>query len=58
MKTGFMKIYCSGCHEAFPMYPDRLWYNFEDEKYRDPIGFCSPECLEVFAVRRKYSATA
>ena len=54
MKTGYMKIYCSECREGFPMYPDRHWYNFEKEEHRDPIGFCSIECLAVHSVRRGY----
>jgi hypothetical protein len=53
-KTGFMTIYCSECREGFPMYPDRRWFNFSDDRYRDPIGFCSAECLDVFATRMKY----
>lgn len=54
-KTGFMKIVCGECQEKFPMYPNRLWYNFTDEKFAHPIGFCSPECLEVYAARRKWA---
>jgi hypothetical protein len=36
------------------MYPDRSWYNFIDESYADPVGFCSPKCLEMYAVARKW----
>jgi hypothetical protein len=56
-KTGFMKIICTECREAFPMFPDRAWYNFVDSSYRDGVGFCSPKCLEVYAVKRKWSVT-
>jgi hypothetical protein len=54
-KTEFMQIVCTECREAFPMFPDRAWYNFVDSTYQDAIGFCSPQCLEVYAVKRKWS---
>ncbi len=54
MTTQVMTIYCSQCREGFPMYPDRSWYNFIDESYADPVGFCSPKCLEMYAVARKW----
>jgi len=55
IKTGVMKIVCTECREAFPMYPDRAWYNFVDPTYQDAIGFCSPQCLEIYAVKRKWN---
>jgi hypothetical protein len=55
IKTGIMKIVCTECREAFPMYPDRAWYNFVDPSYQDAIGFCSPQCLEIYAVKRKWN---
>ena len=54
-KTGVMKIVCTECRESFPMFPDRPWYNFVEPSYQDVIGFCSPKCLEVYAVKRKWA---
>jgi hypothetical protein len=57
-KTGFMRIYCTECREGFPMFPSRAWFNFVDPRYQDAIGFCSPQCLEVYAVKRKWEVGA
>lgn len=54
-ETKFMKIYCGECRLGFEMYPDRAWYNFSDESYAHKIGFCSPECCKVYAVRKGWS---
>ena len=45
MTTKSIRIYCSWCKSATDMYPAKMWWNFTDKSFADPIGYCSEECI-------------
>jgi hypothetical protein len=47
MTTKPMKIICSWCRGSREMGPDTLVWNFDDQSFADPIGYCSEECIKA-----------
>jgi hypothetical protein len=32
---------------------NKLWWNFEDPTWADPIGYCSEECIKYAKVQKE-----
>jgi len=53
MTTKQMTWICSWCRSKNEMNVHTLIYNFTDESYADPIGYCSVECVEHAKVAKE-----
>jgi hypothetical protein len=53
MTTKPMLIICSWCKSKTPMNTNKMWWNFEDPKWADPIGYCSEECIKYAQVQKE-----
>jgi hypothetical protein len=53
MTTKPMQIICSWCHFKTPMDQNKLWWNFDDPTWADPIGYCSEDCIMQAQARKE-----
>ena len=58
MTTKSMKWFCSWCHEAKEMNSYTMIWNFVNESFADPIGYCSEECIKHAQVRKEMQLAA
>jgi hypothetical protein len=35
------------------MNTEKMWWNFEDSTWADPIGYCSEECIKYAKVQKE-----
>jgi hypothetical protein len=53
MTTKPMLIICSWCKGKTPINTEKMWWNFEDSTWADPIGYCSEECIKYAKVQKE-----
>lgn len=53
MTTLPMLIICSWCDSKTPMNTNKMWWNFEDPVWADPIGYCSEDCIKQAQARKE-----
>ena len=62
MTTKPMQIVCSWCRGLTAMSENKMWWNFDDPTWADPIGYCSEDCIKQAQARkelaRKYLVSA
>jgi hypothetical protein len=58
MTTKPMTWFCSWCHEAKQMNSHTMIWNFNDQLFADPIGYCSEECIKHALVRKEMALAA
>ena len=53
MNTKPMLIICSWCKSKTPMDQNKMWWNFENPSFADPIGYCSEKCITQAKARKE-----